>query len=308
MRLGDIKDEENYEIKSLGRRIPGKYLKNPAIQKGIHEEIQRRKEEVENERRFYLNIGDTPVLQIRTSPPAYIIRSNFPRLRDLLPELSMPEHPPYVYCSALAQASDIRLGGNQAHKNAHKYSAEIFGLLLNWPGHPYYSLRDLVLNELAQYKSQPIYWTYRPGYIAQVWRLRLFPCTTSGIRTNLSNPLSSADPEMAYLEERWHPRQGFSLSLNGLNHLSESQIPPFIEFTKDALRIMRRAKRSGRPRWSGEYQSPEEFIEKYKAAYLDVKDKAGHKPKQQAVADKLGICPATLRNYIRGCETKWPPP
>jgi hypothetical protein len=69
MRLGDIKDDENYEIKCLGRRILGKYLKHPAIQKGIHEEIQRRKEELENERRFYLNIGDTPVLQIRTRPP-----------------------------------------------------------------------------------------------------------------------------------------------------------------------------------------------------------------------------------------------
>jgi hypothetical protein len=220
----------------------------------------------------------------------------------------MPEHPPYVYCSALVQGSNIRIRGNQEHKNAHKYSAEIFGLLLNWPGHPYYSLRDLVLNEIAQYKTQPIYWTYRPGYIVQVWRLRLFPCTTTGIRTSLLNPLSPAASAMAYLEECWHPRRGFSLSLNGLEQLSDSQIPTFIQFTQDALQIMRRAKRSGRPPWSGEYQSSKEFIMKYKAAYLDVKHKMGHKSIQPAVALKLGICTATLRKYIKKSETKWPPP
>lgn len=141
MHLSDIQDNEYYEIKTLGRRILGKHLKNAYIRKAIYEEILRRKEEIENERRFYLNIGDTPVIQFKTKPPAYIIHSNFQGLRDLLLELDMPEDPRHAYCSMLFQGSNFLLNKKRRYENFQKYSAEIFGLFLRLPDVTSYDLK-----------------------------------------------------------------------------------------------------------------------------------------------------------------------
>ena len=287
-------------IKTSGRRILGKHLKNPYLRKGINEEIQKRKEEVENERRFYLNIGDTPVRQFRTEPPAYIIHSNFQGLRDLLLELDLPEDPCHAYCSVLFQGGDIKLDKKKRNEEFQQYSVEIFGLLLRLPGCTSYDLGSMILHETKQYKSQPRYWSSRSGYIIQIWRTRLFPCTVNNICTSPSNPLSPAAPTMIYVEERWHPKEDLTRTLYGLEHLSDSQIPlPLIHFMSDALYIFGRTTKLGRPAWSGKYESPELFHKAYEEAHSKLSSRPGDKPKQQAIANELDITLANLKSLKR---------
>lgn len=308
MRLSDIRDDDYYTIEILGKPILGKHLKNSYIRKGIHEEILRRKEEIENARRFYLNIGDIPVIQFNAKPPAYIIRSNFQGLRDLLLELDMPEDPRHAYCSMLFQGSNLLLEKKRKdEKFKKKYSVEIFGLFLRLSDTPSYNLRDWFLNEKSQYKCQPRYWSSRSGHIVQIWRLRLFSCPATHIQSSILNPLSQSAPKVAYLEERWHPQQDLRLALCGLEHLSNSKISPFIQFTRDALRVIGKTKRAGRPPWSGKYKSPEHFLTKYRAAYFDLLLKTGDEPIQQAVANRLRISLANLKILIRKSEASWPP-
>jgi hypothetical protein len=306
MRLSNIQDNAHYRIKALRRRILGKDLKHPYMRKGINEEFLKLKEEIENERRFYLNIGDTPVLQFGTKPPAYIIHSNFQGLRDLLLELDMPEDPRHVYCSKLFRGIDIRYK-KRRYEKFQNYSAEIFGLLLTLPGVTSYDLRDQILHEKSQYKCQPRYWASRSEHIVQIWRLRLFSCAVTNIHTSISNPLSPSAPKVVYLEECWHSRRETKLALNGLEHLADSKISPFIQFAGDALRVIGKTKKAGRPTWSGRYQSPEEFSTAYRGAYFDLLLETGDKPKQQAVANRLQIGLSTLKNYIRDSGDKWPP-
>jgi hypothetical protein len=298
MRLSDIKDDDRYTIKTSGRRILGKHLKNPYLRKGINEEIQRRKEEVEDERRFYLNIGDTPVLQFRTEPPAYIIHSNFQGLRDILLELDLPEDPCHVYCSVLFRGSDIKLDKKKENEEFQQYSVEIFGLLLRLPGCTSYDLRGMILHETKQYKSQPRYWSSRSGHIMQIWRTRLFPCTVNNICTSPSNPLSPLVPTMVYMEERWHRQGGLNQALYGLEYIDDSQVP-FIHFISDALYIFRRKRKLGRPAWSGEFKSPELFHKAYEEARSNLLLRTGDNPKQQAIANELGITLANLKSLKR---------
>lgn len=306
MRLSDIRDEDYYEIKTLGIRIKGKDLKHPGIRKAIHQEILRRKDEIENERRFYLNIGDTPVLQFKTEPPAYIIHSNFQGLRDLLVELDMQEDPFNMYGSIFFRGSDIQ-AKKRRNKSYQKYSAEIFGLFLSLPDFTSYDLRERITYEKSQYKCEPRYRQLGLGHIIQIWRVRLFSCAVTDIRTSLSKPLSPPAPAITYVEERWHPRRNLNLTLRGLEHLGYSQISPFIQFTKDALHIFGKTRRVGRPYWSGKYKSPEEFLTKYRTAYSDLLLSEEDEPIQQAVANKLRISVANLKVLIGKSEASWPP-
>jgi hypothetical protein len=307
MRLSDIPDDDYYTIEILGKPILGKHLKNPYLRKGIHEEILRRKEEIENVRRFYLNIGDTPVIKFNAKPPAYIIHSNFQGLRDLLLDLDMPEDPRHAYCSMLFQGSNLLLKKKQKDEFFKKYSVEIFGLFLRLPDIPSYDLRDWFLHEKSQYKCQPRYWTSRSGHIVQVWRLRFFSCPVTDIHLSITNPLSPPVPKVVYLEESWHPQRDFRLALCGLEHLRNSPISPFIQFTGDALRAIGKTKSAGRSYWSGKYKSPEEFVTAYRGVYFRLVLETGDEPKQQAVANKLRISVANLKKLIWKSGASWPP-
>jgi hypothetical protein len=306
MDSNDIQDDIYYEIKPLGRWIRGKELKHPYIRKGIHELILGQKEAIENERRFYLNIGETPVVQLNAKPPAYIIHSSFQGLRDLLIELDMPEDPRHVYCAKLFPGFDMRYK-KRGHEKPQKYSAEIFGLFLKLPDLTSYDLKDWFLNERSQYKCQPRYWASPSGHIVQIWRLRLFHCPITNVRTSISNPLSPSAPAVVYLEERWHPQREMKLSLNGLEHLRDSKISPFIQFTSDALGAIGKTKRAGRPRWSGKYKSPEAFIEAYRRAYFDLLLEKNDEPIQEAVAYKLKLTYTNFKRLKRKSEVEWPP-
>jgi hypothetical protein len=306
MNLSDIQDDVYYEIKSLGRRILGKYLKSPYRRKAISEEIQRRKEEFENERRFFLNIGSTPVQKYLTSN-TYIINSNFHGLRSLLQELGMPENPPDIYYSTLFVSNALFRHDKRSFEKFRKYTVEVFGLLIKSPEMTNDDIKYHILSGKQLYKYQPRYFRFSGGIAVQGWRLRVFNCPIESMRTSLSNPFSTSSPGVVYFEERWHPEVGTTLELRGLEHLTGLPISTTAQFIEDALRIYGKEKRRGRPRGPSEFIDRESFIESLTDAYHKLSGSSNRRPTQEAVAGELLVSLSTLKLYLRAFEVKWPP-
>jgi hypothetical protein len=178
--------------------------------------------------------------------------------------------------------------------NPTNYCVEKFGLRIEpFPVRNRKGKLTAPLGKASNFLIPPIYWSERSDYVIQVWRTRIFACPVTDVRPSLSKPVSDRHWAM-YLEESWHPNKGKARSL----HWSEPRnhrISAVDQFKKDALRILDGAKQ-GRPLGTKKFSSKEEFIPKYREAYLKARRRGENG--RQPVADELGISLSTLNRRL----------
>lgn len=309
MHRSNIRDEVTYEIKPLRLQFPGATLKNLDFQQAIIEIIQRRKKELEYERKCFPNKNDIQVFRYSDIPPGYQIRPTFAGVRQLIQELDLPEYSGTVYHSRIFNGWDFsKYSLRQPFKKYQRYTVEIFGLRIRPPDLPSVD-KLLSLPDPAQYKCPPMYWEEYGMFLIQVWRVRIFSCPTESIQTSPSNPLSPHDPDVLYYEEYWHPRRGIGWRLGGQGNLRDLHTTGKVNtFIKDAQLVLRGVHNIQRkpPKPTG-FTNRASFNKAYTDSYFNLFKEKGYKPKQEAVARELKICRSTLHNYLTYFKLSWPP-
>jgi hypothetical protein len=189
-------------------------------------------------------------------------------------------------------------------KGPENYCVEKFGLRIEpFPQRNREGKLIAPVGRAYKFLIPPTYWSERSDYVIQVLRTRVFACPITSIRPSLSTPVSQRVRAM-YLEESWHPTRGKTRSLHWLeprDHIKST----LDQFKKDALRILDGAKPIGRPVGTKKFKSRDEFILKYRKAYLKVQrmDEPGH----QSVADEMGISLSTFNRRLVEYDLKFPP-
>ena len=117
----------------------------------------------------------------------------------------------------------------------------------------------------------------RPGIVAQLW-LRQVRCTNSP----------------AYIEARWHPESGDSISLQGLASVARHAEAQRV---LTGLKLLRMVDRRGRQEGSRSV-SKGEFRERMPAHYFEYLDSQGEPPSEQWLADTFGVTLRTLSRYL----------
>jgi hypothetical protein len=257
------------------------------------------------EQRCYPNASDIQVFRYRDRPPAYQISGSFEGIWPLVKELDAPTYHNAIYCVTLMSAVELLPSNSILSRGPENYCVERFGLRIE----PFLQRNregKLIAPVGKAYKFllPPTYWSERSDYVIQVWRTRVFGCSVTSIHSSLSEPISQRHWAM-YLEESWHPNKGKARSLHWSeprNH-KKSTVD---QFKKDALQILDGAKKQGRPLGSKRFNSKQEFISRYRKAYLKVlrrDGKAGHEP----VADELGISLSTFNRRLVDHDLTFPP-
>jgi hypothetical protein len=231
--------------------------------------------------------------------------AGFDGARQLIEELGAPHYDNAIYCVRLDSAEGMVKTGRLPSKSFSNYTIERFGLRIE----SYRTARSKgesqsLISDSSQYLCQPTYWRERPDYIVQVWRTRIFACPVTDIQTSLSNPLTPPRFLRMYFEECWHPNRGKARSLHWLEPRDRSK-SKVDQFKKDALIILDGAKKLGRPPGTKKFDSPDEFILKYKEAYLKVNRVAT--PTPELVANEMGISQSTLYRRRIKYHSSWPP-
>ncbi|HEY0322537.1 MAG TPA: hypothetical protein VGC66_16395 [Pyrinomonadaceae bacterium] len=245
------------------------------------------------------------VFRYRDNPPAFQMLAGFDGARQLIEELGAPHYDNAIYCVRLDSAEGMVKTGRLPSKSFSNYTIERFGLRIE----SYRTARSKgesqsLISDSSQYLCQPTYWRERPDYIVQVWRTRIFACPVTDIQTSLSNPLTPPRFLRMYFEECWHPNRGKARSLHWLEPRDRSK-SKVDQFKKDALIILDGAKKLGRPPGTKKFDSPDEFILKYKEAYLKVNRVAT--PTPELVANEMGISQSTLYRRRIKYHSSWPP-
>jgi hypothetical protein len=257
------------------------------------------------EQRCYPNFSNIKVFRYRDNPPAFQMLAGFDGARQLIEELGAPHYDNAIYCVRLDSAEGMVKTGRLPSKSFSNYTIERFGLRIE----SYRTARSKgesqsLISDSSQYLCQPTYWRERPDYIVQVWRTRIFACPVTDIQTSLSNPLTPPRFLRMYFEECWHPNRGKARSLHWLEPRDRSK-SKVDQFKKDALIILDGAKKLGRPPGTKKFDSPDEFILKYKEAYLKVNRVAT--PTPELVANEMGISQSTLYRRRMKYHPNWPP-
>ena len=301
MRLSDIKDDQFYEIESLGLLIPGKQLKCPDVFRAIRAEIHRLEEKKREESRYYPGWHNAQVFKYSDNPPAYVITPKFAGVRHLIQELDLPQDQESVYFSRLFKARDfIKFALRHSNKNFENYAVEVFGLKINLSEPLPTGIWLPPTPDPSQYKCPPMYWQEYDMRLIQIWRIRVFACPVELIQTSPSNPFSSLSPNVLYFEERWHPKRIIERNLFGLEHLAELHIS-VERFYEGAMEIV-----SGRPKKSTRFTG-DSFKRKYEEKYSEVSREYGCIPKKGAVARAMGISRSSFYTYLDEFDLPWPP-
>jgi DNA invertase Pin-like site-specific DNA recombinase len=106
-----------------------------------------------------------------------------------------------------------------------------------------------------------------------------------------------------YLEECWHPNLGKTRTLCW-SEPRESKAG-VDEFKRDAIRILDGATPIGRPPGKRKFHSQEEFIPRYREAYLKAEKLGGATPK--LVAAEMKISRSTFFRRLNEFHLEFPP-
>jgi hypothetical protein len=258
------------------------------------------------EQKCYPGTSDIQVFKYRDNPPSYEIRASFEGVRNLIEALESPRHANRIYCMRICSGAMFIDKSDKSFRRFKNYTVEQFGLLIEptlqkrgGVDAGYTSLKE------SDYLCLPLYWNENPDYRIQVWRTRIFACSTADIQTSPSKPLGPTLPLVMYLEERWHPYRGKRRSLTWLEHLNRNN-KVIEQFRRDALLILGNVKRSGRRKL---YANPEVFYQEMLRAYNEVGKRAEKDPSQEEVAEEMKpeLSVRTFRQRLNQHEISWPP-
>lgn len=306
MNIDDIQDDVFYEIETLEIRFSGKFLKSPVLLKTLSRRFRAQNRAAGKEPRPYIEVRPG-IIRYQDNPPGYIIHVNFNGMRKLISDLDLPKSPDDVYYSTFFEAEEfVSHMPLRSLAKYQKYTVHAVGVEIPPPAS---QIRiETPLPDASQYTCPPKYWRECGFRLIQIWRLRIFSEPFENIQTSLSEPFGDLPSTAIYLEERWHPRANRTRTLFGLENMHHHKGMQIQEFYEDAVRILDDEVFIGRPRGTGEFRSREEFVEALTEAYRLASNGYKIRPTQLAVAEKLIISPATLRNYMqRKYEIPWPP-
>ena len=241
------------------------------------------------------------VFRYGVNPLTYTIFPTFKGAADTFRELFIPIRRDQVYSLSFISVRDfLKYTGRYHHKIAERfrrYTVEIFGLRIKLPT-DFYLRMDVPLPDPSQYKCQPSYLILGGIFPVQIWRLRVLSCPLEDLKTSPSNPFGKLPLGTMYAEERWHPqedKQRFTRSIGGI---SFAQVKRFERFEKDAVRILEGTFKLGRRRGTKKYTLAQ-FHDRLRAAYEELcGDEKNQKPKQFALAEKVGVSLATFKRYM----------
>lgn len=260
------------------------------------------------ERSFDLSKPDKQVYLYKTDPPAFIMSSRFKGVEQIVNDLGLPNFLATQYYSRIFSGLEAFKSKKPYDKRYKKYPVEIFGRRVPISEGP---------NLLAEYQPLPdssdyctpkyLYESYY--FLIEIWRIRIFAHSVDELKIDLSRPLSTQHPSVLYLEERWHPKHGIRIQLGGLENMSDSKISIELKsFTMDALRILRRARRPGKPPGIYKmYKDRDEFKCEMLEVYSELKSAKNPEPSRSAVAASMGISFDTFKKYLDDFSIPWPP-
>jgi len=107
----------------------------------------------------------------------------------------------------------------------------------------------------------------------------------------------------AYIDARWHPAVGETVTLCGLEKTPRL---PDAKRVLQGLKLLREIERRGR-RANSMTMTQSEFREAYPRVYKALWEREGERPSQLKVAAELGMVERTFRRHLERYNLPWPP-